>query len=101
MFILDYIAEQKIEEAVRRGELDDLPGSGSPLYLDDDALVPEDLRMAFRILKNAGFLPAELQSTREIADLEHLLETEGFPDEAARGLALRKLHLLRIARAET
>ena len=52
--MLDLIAERKIAEAISRGELDNLPGAGQPLELDDDALVPEDLRIAVRILKNAG-----------------------------------------------
>jgi hypothetical protein len=51
---LEYLAEKKIAEAVERGELDDLPGAGRPLELEDDALVPEELRMANRVLRNAG-----------------------------------------------
>ena len=47
--MLDSIAEIKIAEAIANGELDDLPGTGKPLELDDDSLVPEDLRMAHRI----------------------------------------------------
>ena len=58
--MLEFIAEQKIAEAVSRGELDNLPGEGRPLELDDDALIPEDLRLAYRILKNAGFVPPEV-----------------------------------------
>ena len=54
MLALEWIAEQKIAEAVSQGELDDLPGAGQPLDLDEDALVPEELRMAHRILKNAN-----------------------------------------------
>jgi hypothetical protein len=53
MLALEWLAEKKIEDAVARGEFDDLPGAGRPLELDDDALVPEEMRMAHRILKNA------------------------------------------------
>jgi hypothetical protein len=53
MLALEWIADKKIEASVARGEFDNLPGSGRPLELDDDALVPEELRMAHRILKNA------------------------------------------------
>ena len=50
-----YLAERKIEEAIERGEFATLPGTGQPLDLDDlDPLLPEELRMAYRILKNAG-----------------------------------------------
>jgi hypothetical protein len=57
--MLDFLAEQKLAEAVSRGELDNLPGAGR--RLEDDALVPEELRLAYRILKNAGFVPPEVQ----------------------------------------
>jgi hypothetical protein len=59
--MLEFIAERKIAEALANGELDDLPGAGRPLELDDDALVHEELRMAHRILKNAGYAPAEVK----------------------------------------
>jgi len=58
-----YLAERKIEEAIERGEFDDLPGAGRPLDLDDlDPLLPEELRMAYRILKNAGMGAADTES---------------------------------------
>ncbi|NIR60855.1 MAG: DUF1992 domain-containing protein, partial [Gammaproteobacteria bacterium] len=41
MWLLDQITEQRIAEAIERGELDGLPGSGQPLELDDDSMVPE------------------------------------------------------------
>ena len=53
MLALEWIAERKIAEAVSQNEFDNLPGAGRPLELDDDALVPEEMRMAHRILKNA------------------------------------------------
>jgi len=94
MLVLDLIAEQKIAEAVERGELSNLPGEGRPLALDDDALVPEDLRMAYRILKNAGFVPPEVRMLREIGELERLLETGPVGED--RLVALRRLQALRI-----
>lgn len=60
--MLDFIAERKIAEAIANGDFDDLPGSGKPLELDDDSLVPEELRLAYRILKNAGFVPPEIEA---------------------------------------
>jgi Domain of unknown function (DUF1992) len=74
MLTLDAIAERRICEALERGEFDDLPGAGAPLDLDDDALVPEDLRAAYRVLKNSGFLPPELEVHREIREVEQLLQ---------------------------
>jgi hypothetical protein len=91
--MLDFLAEQRIVEAVSRGELDNLPGAGKPLALDDDPLLPEELRLAYRILKNAGFVPPEVQSLGEIGNLERFVaETK---DDAARAKALRKLALLK------
>jgi Domain of unknown function (DUF1992) len=89
-----YLAERKIEEAIARGELDDLPGAGRPLELDDDALVPEDLRLAHRILKNAGYVPPEVQALREISQLERLVQRD-CADAAAQAKAVKKLALLR------
>ena len=73
LLFLDVLAERRIDEARARGEFDNLPGSGAPLELDDDALVPEELRVAHRILKNAGLLPPQLEPCREIRDIEALL----------------------------
>jgi hypothetical protein len=50
----DLLAERRIREAQARGEFDDPPGSGRPFALEDDPLVPEELRVGYRILKNAG-----------------------------------------------
>lgn len=57
MKLLDALVEQRIAAAAARGEFDDLPGSGCALQLDDDLLVPHEVRVANRILKNAGFVP--------------------------------------------
>ena len=86
--MLDFLAEKAIQDAIARGELDDLPGAGRPLELDDDALIPEELRLAYRILKNAGYVPAEVQALGEIAQLEALV-TSGDIDAEARSKALR------------
>jgi hypothetical protein len=88
--MLDFLAEQKIAEAVSRGELEGLPGEGRPLELDDDKLIPEDLRLAYRILKNAGFVPPEVEALNEIADLERLVTKDS---KAIRKLALLKTRI--------
>ena len=64
------IAEQRIQEAVARGELDNLSLKGEPIPLEDLSAVPEELRMGYKILKNAGVLPEELPGLyRCIGDL--------------------------------
>jgi len=61
MHALEIIAERRIEEAVANGELQGLPGEGKPLDLDDeDPLLPCELRMAKRILKNADLEPVDI-----------------------------------------
>jgi len=74
MLLIDRLAEETIEAAQRRGDFDDLPGAGKPLSLDDNSAVPESLRVAYRILSNAGCLPPEQQLRREIRELEGLLQ---------------------------
>ena len=84
MLVLDVIVEKRIREAQERGEFDDLPGAGAPLEPEDNALVPEELRAAYRLLKNSGFLPPELEIYREIRDAEQLLQRVADDDERAR-----------------
>ena len=73
MSLLERLAETHIDAAAERGELDDLPGAGKPLDLDDARGVPAELRAGYRLLKNAGFVPPELQTHREIREIEDLL----------------------------
>lgn len=88
----DAIVEAKIAEAQRAGAFDNLPGRGRPLDLDDDRLIPEDIRMAYRILKNAGFVPVEIEARKEAADLRKLIAATA--DEPEKRRALAKLALL-------
>jgi hypothetical protein len=53
--MLDFRVERILAEAVSRGEFDDLPGTGAPIPPEDNEHVPEDMRLAWRVLKNAGF----------------------------------------------
>ena len=76
MLELDRIAEQRLEEAVARGELDSLPGAGQPLELADDQMVPEELRMAYRVLKNAGFVPHGVSLRHDIGQAVAELNAE-------------------------
>lgn len=63
---LDDLIERRIRDAQREGQFDDLPGAGKPLVIADDPLVPEEVRVAFRVLKNAGFVPAEVAALKDI-----------------------------------
>lgn len=92
MTTFDLIAEQRIAEAIERGELSNLPGEGKPLQLEDDTLVPQELRLAYRVLKNAGFVPPEIERRREIRDLRQLIST--LDNGGARRRAVMRLNLL-------
>ena len=93
---LDSLVEARIERAIERGELTGLPGQGRPLVLDDDSCVAPELRLAHRILKNAGFVPEEIELRREITSLAVLIDaTEGA--ERARAIARRDWLRARLA----
>lgn len=97
MWLLDQWAERHILDAQRKGEFDNLPGNGQPLILDDDSHVPAELRAGYRMLKNAGCLPPEIEQRKEAVELSHLLATvrEGSAEYAdyTRRLALLELKL--------
>jgi len=57
----DKIVEERILDAQRKGEFDNLPGAGKLLDLEESGSVPEDLRIAYKILKNADYIPPELE----------------------------------------
>lgn len=92
--MIEQLIEQRIREAEQRGDFQNLPGAGAPLSLDDDALVPQDVRAAYRILKNAGFVPQEIHELRELRSLEALL-AHGEGDEA-QVAARKRVEQLRI-----
>lgn len=73
MFLLNKLAEEKIKESIARGDFDNLAGAGKPLVLEDESYIPQELRAGYRLLKNAGYLPAELQLRKDIANVEELL----------------------------
>ncbi len=60
------VAERKIQEAIEEGKFDNLPGKGKPLPMEEDATTPAHLRMANKVLKNAGVLPDWLQIQKDI-----------------------------------
>lgn len=92
MWLLDTMAERAIDRARERGELDDLPNKGRRLQFDDDSMVPPELRAGYRLLKNAGYLPEEVQLRREIHDAEQLLREARTREERAElGPRLRML----------
>ena len=89
---LGRLAEERIRDAIQRGEFDNLPGSGKPLILEDDRHIPDDLRLAYKILKNADCLPPELELKKEIRKAEELLSSVA--DEGEKYRQLQKVNFL-------
>jgi hypothetical protein len=96
MKILAELAERAIQEAQSRGEFEGLSGQGQPLRAETDPFMPEALRMAYKVLKNAGYVPEEIQAQREIRSLIECLERE--TDESRRMRQIQKVQLF-LARA--
>ncbi|MBC8417643.1 MAG: DUF1992 domain-containing protein [Proteobacteria bacterium] len=90
MFAFQKIVEKRIREAQESGEFDNLPGRGEPLHIEDDSHIPEDLRLAYKILKNADCIPPELQLRKEIRQMEDMLE--GIPDEKEKYRQIKKIN---------
>ena len=93
---IERLAEQRIQEAQRKGEFDNLAGKGKPLELADYSTLPEDLRMAYHVLKNANVLPPEAELLKDIHILEDLMkhvEDEGEKQALAKSLQWKVIRL--------
>lgn len=86
------IIESRIKKAQEEGAFENLPGSGCPLHLEDDRHIPEDLRLAHKVLKNADCLPPEVQLRKDIRATEDLLA--GMDDTVQKFRTLKKLNFL-------
>ena len=86
------IAENRILEAIENGLFENLKGQGEPLKLEDESHIPPELRMAYKILKNADCLPPELELRKEIVRLQDLVAD--MPDTAEKLTQMRRLNFL-------
>jgi len=68
----DKVVEALIREAQERGEFDNLPGKGKPIDLSAYFEMPEEIRLAQSVLKNAGMTSPEVQLLKEIAELRQV-----------------------------
>ncbi len=62
----DSLVEQRIREAMDRGDFDDLPGKGKPLDLSWNPFADPSLEPAWRLLQNAGFSLDWIEEDKEI-----------------------------------
>jgi hypothetical protein len=67
--ILSLVAERKIQEAMAEGQFDNLPGRGQPQKLEDLSGLPEDLRLAYIVLKNSSYLDARPADTPNVRSM--------------------------------
>lgn len=86
------IVEERIQKGLRDGSFENLEGAGEPLCLEDLSHIAEDLRLAYKILKNADCLPPEIELKKEIQRTEDLLQ--GMQDTAEKYHTLKKLNFL-------
>ncbi len=86
------IAEQKIAEAMKTRDFTSEKWKNKPLPLDNDTHIPDDLKMAYKILKNSGYLPPEVEEKKEVQRLEDLIATT--EDEHERLKQMKKLNVL-------
>lgn len=61
-----WIAEQKIREAIVAGEFDNLPGRGQPIHFERETSKNSAMNIAFKILKDAGFVPPPIEIRKEL-----------------------------------
>jgi len=74
MDFFQILSEDRIKKAYQDGEFDSLPGFGKPMQLEDLSAIPEDLRMAYKIMKNAGYTEDEGRIRQEMMVIEDLLK---------------------------
>ena len=84
MNAIAWIAEQRIREAMDQGLFDHSPYRGRRLDLQEDEAIPPELRMAFKILRDSGCLPPEVELRKDIGTLSELLDAVVDPDERKR-----------------
>lgn len=81
MDVSSIIAEERIKKAYEDGVFDNLKGFGQPLVVDDLPGIPPELRMAFRIMKNAGYSSETESLQKEILSIEDLIKRCDDQDE--------------------
>lgn len=66
MASMEDLVEEKIRKAMESGSFDNLEGKGKPLNLQDNPFEPPDMRMANKILKDAGFSPYWMELGKDV-----------------------------------
>lgn len=98
MDAIAFVAERKIEQAIEDGEFDNLPGMGKPLDMEDVSHLPPELRMAYTILKNSGYIEKPPEAGKAVSTRELLRQC---PEEGKvyGGMQRLKVMMARVRRA--
>lgn len=81
---IEKFVEEQVRKAIEAGEFDNLPGKGKPIDLKPYFETPEDLRMAYSILKSNNFAPVEVELLKEIEALKRRLESCSDADQRSK-----------------
>ena len=95
MDFVSIVSEDKIRKAIKEGDFENLPGLGKPQRLEDLSTIPENLRIAYKVMKNAGMLE-ETEIRKDLMSIEDLIEA--CQDEEERVVLTKRLNekLLRL-----
>lgn len=80
---MDRLVEDRILEAEAAGAFDNLPGEGKPLPPDPFFGLPDEIRLAARVLTMCGCAPHEVNLLRDLNEARHRLDDAKTPEERA------------------
>lgn len=70
------LVDRLIIDAIGNGDISHLPGAGKPLQLNNDANTPEDMRLAFKIMKDNDVVPDWLIAGQALDQLQEKLREQ-------------------------
>jgi len=79
---LTRLAEQRMAEAQRKGDFDNLPGAGKPLDLGQSMTMEQ--RLYQTVLKNSDVVPPEVELLKQRAQLKAAIKAAETDEERAR-----------------
>ena len=71
---MPYNVNKQIQEAMERGDFNDLPGKGKPQHLDDNPFIPLEVQHVNQMLKDNGLAPRWIEVDKEIQDEREQIE---------------------------
>ena len=85
--------EGEIANAINNEEFKNLKGYGKPLKVDSNPFIPEEAKMSYKIMKNAGILPPEVQAKKQLGEVEEKLKQEGLSEALEKELRREQQNL--------